>query len=274
MHIAVNPQHFIAGAVWEEYRTLPETIDLLREVGFRHLDLSFRDPQEAEQIAAHLQKTGMSAIQSHIPYYGYETNGFAAFKESAMATARCAKIIGSKILVAHGDVFDFQKERYTREKVLEFNYGFFSDMVEFAAQNGMRVAFENVFEEKGGNPRFCSLIEDLCELVDKFNTDTVGICWDTGHAKVQYEEQGVEALKIAGKRVIATHIHDNYYQKDLHCFPFMGQINWQQLMQTLSQIGYQGDLTFEMVYDRIPKALAPDYLKLLYRSGEYLKELM
>ena len=26
--------------------------------------------------------------------------------------------------------------------------------------------------------------------------------------------------------------------------------------------------------DRLPNALAPDYLKLLYRSGEYLKELM
>ena len=274
MNIAVNPQHFIAAAVWEERRSFQEAIALVKNSGFRHLDMALRSEPEAEDAAVFLEEQNMSVIQSHIPYYGYETNGFTAFKESVIATARCAKLLGSKILVAHGDVFDFQNETYTREKVLEFNYAFFSDMVEFAAQNGMRVAFENVFEEAGGNPRFCSLVEDLCELVDKFNTDTVGICWDTGHAKVQYEQQCVDALKIAGSRVIATHIHDNYYQKDLHCFPFMGQINWQQLMQTLGQIGYQGDLTFEMVYDRIPEALAPDYLKLLYRSGEYLKELM
>jgi hypothetical protein len=41
-------------------------------------------------------------------------------------------------------------------------------------------------------------------------------------------------------------------------------------MQTLKDIGYTGDLSLEFVYDRLPKALAPDYLKLLYRTGEYL----
>jgi hypothetical protein len=41
-------------------------------------------------------------------------------------------------------------------------------------------------------------------------------------------------------------------------------------MQTLNDAGYKGDLSFEFVYDRLPKALALDYLKLIYRTGEYM----
>ena len=41
-------------------------------------------------------------------------------------------------------------------------------------------------------------------------------------------------------------------------------------MTTLKEIGYPGDLSFEFVYDRLPKVLALDYLKLIYRSGAYM----
>ena len=68
-------------------------------------------------------------------------------------------------------------------------------------------------------------------------------------------------------------MHDSYYNQDLHGFPFTGNVDWKTFMETLKKIGYKGDLSFEFVYDRIPKALAPDYMKILYRSGEYLQSL-
>ena len=136
----------------------------------------------------------------------------------------------------------------------------------------MRVAFENTFQEPTMTvkPHFCALVDDLCALVEKYRTDSVGICWDTGHARLQYGDRDMDALRIAGKKVICTHIHDNYYNQDLHGLPFTGNIHWKNFMATLKEIGYTGDLSFEFVYDRLPKALALDYLKLVYRSGEYL----
>ena len=41
-------------------------------------------------------------------------------------------------------------------------------------------------------------------------------------------------------------------------------------MKALREVGYQGDFTYELVYDRFPKALAPDCVALLYKFGEYL----
>lgn len=275
MNIAVNPAHFKKAAVWEQERTLVDAIRLVSEAGFKHLDIGTDDRAEAEELAEYLAENGLTAIQSHLPYNRYKGEDYTDFSHELMTCAENAKILGSKILVIHGDEFDFNTSEYTTDAALEFNYRLFAPVVEFAVQNSMRVAFENVFNDwwPEGRPRFCSKAEELCSLVDRFSSKTVGVCWDSGHAKVEYKKNHISALKSMGDRVISTHIHDNYYGKDLHTFPFMGDTDWAAFMSALKDIGYKGDFTFELVYDRLPSALAHDYLKLLYRSGEYLLSL-
>lgn len=273
MNIAINPRHFLQAAQWEEDRTIEEAIDLVYEAGFRHFDLEAETREEAKRIASHIEGKDIKIIQSHMPFNRYKRIPTELFRKDVMDYAAYAKDIGSDILVVHGDEFDYQNRLYTRETALEYNHRFFYDLVEYASANDMRVAFENTFQEasKLNRAHFCSFVEDLCALVDSYHADHVGICWDTGHAKVQYEDRDTEALKIAGSRIICTHIHDSGFNQDLHGFPFTGNVHWKDLMQTLQAIGYTGNLSFEFVYDRLPKALAPDYLKLLYRTGEYLK---
>ena len=272
MNIAINPRHFLKAAPWEEDRTIEEALDLVYNAGFHHFDLEAETREDAERIAAYIQSKDIRIIQSHMPFNRYKRIPTEDFRKHLMDCMVYAKQIGAEILVVHGDDFDYRNELYTRKTALEHNYRFFYDLVEYATANHMKVAFENVFQEasKLNRPHFSSFVEDLCELVDRYQTEKVGICWDTGHARVQYEERDIEALQIAGGRVICTHIHDNGFNQDLHGFPFTGNIHWKNLMQTFQNIGYQGDLSFEFVYDRLPKALAPDYLKLLYRTGEYL----
>lgn len=274
MNLSIKPLHFTKAGVWEEDRSLAETTELLAEAGFRHLDLMLTQREETEKIAEHLQKIGTVVIQSHIPFNRYKKNDYSVYKKTVMQCAENARILGSKILVVHGDEFDFANMTYTPEAALEFNYKFFYDVVDFAEKNGMRVAFECLFQERNRDPekepRFCSYVEDLCNLTDKFGTDTVGICWDTGHSKLQYGDEQFKKLEYAGKRVIATHIHDNYYDRDLHTFPFIGDINWQAVIRTLRKIEYKGDFNFELAYARLPSGMALDYLKLLYKAGQYI----
>lgn len=273
MKLGINPLHFIKAGVGEEPRTYKECIDLVKKCGFYALDMAVKDTAMAEELSEYIAQQGMEVIQSHMPFNRYAGENYEAFMLSVMEHAKNAHILGSKILVVHGDEFDFANMEYSAEAVLEFNYRLFSPLVEYAAQNNMRVAFENVFQENRPEPRFCSEAEDLCRLVDKFDPDLVGICWDSGHAKVQYGETHIEKLKAVGKRVISTHIHDNYYGKDLHLFPFMGTLDWKGFVEALHEINYAGDFTYELVYDQIPKALAPAYITLLHKSGEYMLSL-
>jgi len=270
MNIAINPEHFTNAAVYEEKRSIFHAVDMLKAANFRHFDMCTASSDEAFALREHLDKNGLCVIQSHMPMNRYKRGDFNEFYKSVMLYAENAKILGSKILVAHADEFDYKNKIFSEENVIEFNYSLFYDLVNFAAKNNMRVAFENVFWESTQRIRYCSRIEEILKILDRFNSESVGVCWDTGHARMQYGDRDNEALALIGDKVICTHVHDNYYERDLHIFPFLGNINWKEFMQTLKKVGYRGDLSFEMCYDNLPDTLLAEYLKALYRTGEYM----
>ena len=72
----------------------------------------------------------------------------------------------------------------------------------------------------------------------------IGICWDTGHAHINGIKQS-EALKYIGSRLKTLHLNDNFGEDDIHLAPFMGTIDWADVMQGLGAIGYDGLLNFE-----------------------------
>ena len=102
----------------------------------------------------------------------------------------------------------------------------------------------------------------------------VKCCWDFGHAKCAFgKEEMINALREVGKYVVCTHVHDNYYEKDLHLVPFLGDTDWNANMAALKAAGYAGDLSFEFVYGYLPDCLIPEWMKYVYRTGETLREM-
>ena len=53
-------------------------------------------------------------------------------------------------------------------------------------------------------------------------------------------------LNIIGSRLHAIHVQDNHGMSDEHLLPFHGNINWQEAMEGLADIDYDGDLTYEI----------------------------
>jgi len=271
MELSINAMHFLRREAGSEPRMLFECFDLLCEAGFSVVDLSARGSLDHTAIREYLEKKGMRVNQTHCPYNRYDKKDYKEFSKTIAEAVESTHKLGAPIMVVHGDEFDFQNLEYTPEKALEFNYQLFLPAVEFAAKHNMKIAFETVFEDGcEGKPRFGSRVEDLIAICDKFGNESVGICWDIGHAKVQYKSKHPRALKKAGNRVIATHIHDNFHGDDLHLFPFLGDTDWKKSMETFREIGYNGEFTFEFVYDCIPDALLLDYLKLIKKTGDYL----
>ena len=143
----------------------------------------------------------------------------------------------------------------------------------------MKVAIENLFEDGCGNAvdgksRFTSRVEEVIAVIERFNDPEVCCCWDFGHAACSFGHKDMlEYLKPAGKYVECTHVHDNFYGKDLHLVPFLGGVPWESHMQYLKEIGYSGNLSFELGYSGIPEHMMPDWLKHTYTVGQYLQKL-
>jgi sugar phosphate isomerase/epimerase len=116
--------------------------------------------------------------------------------------------------------------------------------------------------------------EELCELVDAFGDEDVGVTWDFGHGRMMIANQST-ALERIGSRLKATHVQDNK-GTDAHLIPFVGgDINWESIMPTLKKIGYDGTFMLEAgsFSANIPEALWEDAGRLAYEFGQYCLSL-
>lgn len=260
-------------------KTMPmeHAAQLVSEAGFTALDYTplITDDNWEATMATHLQifaDNHLHVHQTHAPFNRYNHFG-DKHKLLVERTLKAAKEMNAAYMVVHGDEFDFRTMEYTPEKALAYNYDYFAPFVEKAIALDIGIAFENVFED-ANRPRFCSDVTELKALIEKFNSPNVSCCWDFGHANVAFSKEHPDKLATIVDLVRCTHIHDNYYGKDLHLPPFFGEIDWNKCMQILGNAGYKGNLSFEFVYGAIPEALAKDYLMNYYNTAVCLHEMM
>ena len=267
-------------------RSIEDMAALCRNARFRYVDYSpdFRS-DEWEKFAHYdrlvLDRAEIRVEQTHAPFNRYRQHSDEAFPIYCRRLFEASKILGAKYVVVHADEYRTTSGRYDHEEILNFTYDYLAPFVEYAEKNGMVVAIENVFEDKtrhcpqiGGRSRFTSTVEELKAIIEKFNTPSVACCWDFGHAKCSFGKEGMlGAMKALGKHIVCTHVHDNYYEKDLHLMPFMGDTPWEEHLTYLKEIGYQGKLSFEFAYGSLPDELLTIWLNTVYATGEYMLSL-
>jgi len=230
--------------------------------------------QWGEKIAACSQRLGIEYVQCHMPYYNFTTSGEGIVSEKEELVRRSimvSSMLDAKWIVGH-PATDFSAGNVPLASKEE-NLRYFAPYVALGEKLGIGIAIENMADFPGqGYPRsYCATAEELCDLVDSLDSPCAGICWDFGHANLMYKNQN-PCLKTIGRRLKAVHIHDNRGKEDSHLPVFFGNIQWEPLVKTLQEIGYEGVFSFEI--KRIPVTL-PQYVRnaqWLYAktTGEYL----
>ncbi len=96
----------------------------------------------------------------------------------------------------------------------------------------------------------------------------IGLNLDTCHAEVMGESLS-EIISIFRQKIFHTHISDCKNKIHYHLLPGQGVINFEQMYDSLNEIGYSGYLTAELyTYSEIPKDAASKafiYLKNLIK---------
>ena len=175
----------------------------------------------------------------------------------------------------------------------------FHEFLETAEKYGVGLAIENTqFPFFEGNA-YASSTEDLIDLVDILDSPYAGICWDIGHANLNCAFKGAEEiaeqskqLKMIGSRLKATHVHDNNCRMaginadikldntgknpvlafDEHIQPYMGTIDWDDVIAGLDAIQYSHYFTYEAhrAVNSLPDELVDGALIQLYDIGKVL----
>lgn len=140
-----------------------------------------------------------------------------------------------------------------------------------AGKEGIRMALEplNRFETN-----FLNRHDQALLLAEEVAPD-VGVCLDLYHMN-QEEANTLKAFQNAGKKLFDVHVADN---NRMACG--QGDFDWEKIIGTLKQLGYDGSLTVEFVppIDRTPAnpyknalaaadaTLTPDQLKFIEDHG-------
>lgn len=243
-----------------------EGIRRMARAGFDAVDYTFNEmvrpdcvwnTERFRDYAAHLkavaEECGICFNQAHAPFLFdwdtmWQTAGFDTVILPAVERSfQCAALLGVPQIVVH----PIHHIRYHgNEKMLwQWNTEYYHTLLPMAKQYGVRIALENMWQTdplRGcGDADVFSHPEEFRDFLDSLNDPWAVACVDVGHAGLAGEDP-VDLLRTLGHRVKALHIHDNHHKIDDHTLPYLGKLDWEAITGALGEIGYSGDLTFEV----------------------------
>ncbi|HBP39014.1 MAG TPA: hypothetical protein DD640_09810 [Clostridiales bacterium] len=239
--------------------------DHMQRAGWNNLSIAYQ-VQEFDALAGdhwkdyilsikeEFDSRGMHCVQTHLPYY----NLLRDSSESDEATDRVLErgVILCSMLGAKWGAFHCRTaikkgdSQEANEQSLRDNLALLKRLQKFAREYGVGIAIENLPDFYPGVPvhLFATDYHDVIRLADELaDPEHFGVCWDFGHAHMNHVDQ-VQALREVGSRLKATHIHSNAGFNDDHLPISLGTINWDEMMRTLAEIGYNESLSMETLW--------------------------
>ena len=235
------------GICFARYYDIPlkEELQMIKDVGFDAISLSWRAEAELRESADVANALGLELQSLHAPFgnaanlWSEDEDTRVVAQNEILAVVDVCASLQIPIAVVHvwiGFDYTFEKER--------LNYKSFDTIGRYAKEKQVRIAFENT---EG--------IEYLYALMEHFkDNDTVGFCWDSGH-EMCYNYSS-DLLGSFGDRLLMTHLNDNlgisrfdgkiFWTDDLHLLPFDGVADWEDNIRRLKSLPCLPILNFEL----------------------------
>ncbi len=272
--------------------TIEECLSAFRKAGFEYADANLWDLSRrgrpisqdnwrewAENTRAYADSIGIGFRQTHGQTLSGNQWDDPSYPDAEFVWTmnyRCievTKILGADWMVMHPSNLPHDP-LYSRKKAKEANLAYLAPFIEAAKKAGIGIAVENMVDFGSNRRRYCAGDpEELIDLVDTINDPSVGVCIDTGHAHYAGISAG-DFIRMAGSRVKCLHIDDNNRDDDSHLPPYMGSIDWADVMRALGEIGYENDFSFEVGSFRIPDAMRGSWCRYMYDLGRSLIDLI
>jgi sugar phosphate isomerase/epimerase len=109
---------------------------------------------------------------------------------------------------------------------LDYSLDTWRKVMEAASKTGLRVAVENVFDERP---------EPLGMLIEKIGSRDFGFCFDTGHFNLFSTVPMEHWFKTLGGRLMEVHLHDNDGGSDAHLAPGRGTVDFEQFFGLMKE---------------------------------------
>lgn len=147
--------------------------------------------------------------------------------------------IGIKTFVIHPCSVEPIEEDERRDIRMKYSKECLNTIAEIAHDYDAVIAVENL-------PRSCLArnSKELLELLD--SNDKLRVCYDTNHL---LEQDSLEFIKAVGNKIITLHVSDYDFINERHWLPGEGSLNWQEIIKSLKEFGYNGPWMYEIDFE-------------------------
>lgn len=295
----------VQSARWYNEEQPEESMRFIKECGFEAIDYSidslFRRTFDEEKLTSIFDKSvpeleayykpmkesaeanGISIGQAHgalVIYYDDNpklTEYMIKVTEKMFAACH---YLGCSAFVIHPWIGS--KHDAPKEKEIEVNLDIYRRLMPAAKEYGIKICLENLWERRDGTyiDAPCITSEEACWYIDKLNRevgmDLFGFCLDIGHVLL-YKRDVCQFMRTMGNRIVAMHLHENDRRNDTHMIPYTQMsesgeetvLDWQPVIDTMKEINYQGNLSFETAYaiTMLPCEVKKQALQLISSLG-------
>lgn len=284
-------------SIFESNFGMLEAVKMNLDAGFDAIDISFY-PKDCELLAlddptALIKKMrslaedrGAVFNQAHARFPGIRfgnTPDIAEYNERTpkeiIKSIRICEQLGVPQIVIHPIAFPGA----TKEENLARNVEHYRPFVKVAKECGVRVLVENMWghhrdlpgrivENVCSNGRELALYSDtIADVLDA--KDNVGVLVDVGHTGLVGLRADDMIREVGGERLYGIHLHDNDFYSDDHQMPFVSKMNFEEIIKSLIDVNYKGDITFEVIkfYQRFPSELLGAANRMMFEIGDYFR---
>lgn len=221
-----------------------QQVKLLKKCGFDGFACMYLGREKTAELRAAADECGMIFKYIHAQFgnvyklwEGDSEQAGEVINELKECIDAC-RDFGVPIMVCHV-IIGFERHSPNENGIKNF-----TQVVEYAEKNGVKIAFENTEGE-----------EYLAAVMEAFkDKENVGFCWDTGH-QLCYNH-GDSMTDLYGDRLMETHLNDNLgisdfegsirFTDDLHMLPFDGIANWNEIASELKRCNFTDTINFEL----------------------------
>ena len=262
-------------SVWSSYYYELSPEDALRNFkahGFDFCEISFEHAyvlmergnirEEGEKFKKFAAELGVDISQGHLSYEAKlcKSEGMEFLKKQI----DLFQAMGVKNAVLHCDSLAWRENgEVSKEEQIEENTRALGEILDYVKGSDMVICLENLISAD-----FVNCVDGLMYFIEKFNSDNLGICLDTGHLNLRDRDQ-VAFIRKAGKRIRALHLADNEGKRDQHLMPYgCGNVDFVSVIKEMKSLGYDGLYNLEIPGERI----AP--LEILGYKLDYIKKML
>lgn len=179
-----------------------------------------------------VKEGGISYLDAHAPFGKFlDLNCPVLHKEKILRAYMAMEIasdFGINTITFH--VGSPCHEGYTVEELHMEALRTVEELLPYAEKLDMTLCIENVC-----NPS--ATAERLLDIKNHFSTDTLGFCFDSGHAHLAECKENLPDGTILAKmfpHIVTCHLHDNDGTIDNHRIPGNGTTDWEKIMPLLA----------------------------------------